>query len=80
MNKPFVEIGCDDSFSKEQIRELKSVFPDFKVETYQWGIRAGAIDLVTVLEIALGFALAKYFAGFLSEAGKKNVGASGKEI
>ena len=54
-----------------QIRELKSVFPDFKVETYQWGIRWGAIDLVTVLEIAVGFALAKYFAGFFSEAGKK---------
>jgi len=71
MNKLFVKISCDSSFSKEQIRELKSIFPDFEVETYQWGMRWGAIDLVTVLEIVFGFALAKYFSGFFSEAGKK---------
>jgi len=70
MNKPFVQISSDSSFSKSQLDELGNLFVDFEIETHRWGMKAGTIDLLTVLEISLGFALAQYFAGLISEAGK----------
>lgn len=70
MKKLFAHINYADRVSELEIEEIKEIFHGFEVKTERRGIKAGAIDILTIIEISLGFVVAQYFRGLISEAGK----------
>jgi len=72
--KIHLKYGSHGDLSQELLNEIRDIARKHgELSEEQWGIRAGAIDLVTILEIVSSFAGKKFLDGFIE-------GLTGKDI
>jgi hypothetical protein len=76
-----IRYGSGIDLTEEELNEIISFSEKYgEIETKQWGIRAGAIDLVTFLELGVfKFILDGFLKGFIDEEYFKKLGITTRQ-